>query len=622
MRDRCGQWPAILHRSRLLGGLAARTLNPSSHHHLARISKLQAVTRPHHFAVALQPPLDGGAEPLERGAGREAGEQGRLDGSRARGAVDGCPHSRVRATLGVAALSSACAYWRPGMFLSVPTPAALRGRAWLAAGRAARHRGHQLRAPPSARTSPRRPWSTVAVSVGQYVHERCTGCIAAERVARRPAAWARWHSGKAALPDDAQVLAMPALSPTMEAGKIAAWLLEEGEAVSEGGALCEIETDKATVALEATDEGVLARVLRPASDTDVRVGEPIAVIVEDASDIAAVQAADLSHLLGGAAAEAEATEPAAAPSAAPAAAAAAPRLMPAARHLAASRGIDVTGLTGTGKHGMLTKGDILAVLRGGAGAAESAAAPADAAPTATTKADAASDTEERSFADTKPSAMRRVIAARLTESKSTVPHAYAAIDVSMGAVLRLRSQLTAAGVKTSVNDFVIRASALALRDVPEANSYFDVAAGAVAASPAVDVSVAVATEGGLITPIIRGADTKGLAAVHAEVADLASRARAGKLLPEEYQGGTFTISNLGMFGVDFFSAVINPPQAAILAVGGGTRRVVLDESGQPTVETAMSVQISADRRVVDDVVAGQLLAAFKAYMDEPALLLA
>lgn len=216
--------------------------------------------------------------------------------------------------------------------------------------------------------------------------------------------------------------------------------------------------------------------------------------------------------------------------------------------------------------------------------------------------------------------MRKVISARLTESKSTVPHFYAVMDTHIDALMAFRKTLKAAGINVSVNDIVIKAAALALRAVPEVNSSYSPDTGLVSANESVDVSVAVATPGGLITPIIKNADTLGLQALNTTMKDLATRARAGKLMPEEYQGGSFSVSNLGMFGISEFTAVINPPQSAIMAVGGGARTAVVGADGTPTVATVMSVQVSCDRRVVDDVCAGQFLQAFREYIENPAML--
>lgn len=301
------------------------------------------------------------------------------------------------------------------------------------------------------------------------------------------------------------------------------------------------------------------------------------------------------------------------------------KLSPAARYIANNHRLDVAGIKGTGKAGMIVKGDVLAVLSSGAAKAAPSAAPvAAAAPVATVAPVAPSSTApvNSNYTDIPLTTMRKVIAKRLTESKQTVPHGYCLATVEIDAVLKMRKQLAKDfNVNISVNDAVIKAAALALRDVPEANARFDAARGAVQRSPSIDVSVAVATPTGLITPIVTNADGRGLSDINATVKDLATRARAGKLKPQEFQGGSFSISNLGMFGVSAFSAVINPPQSCILAVGAGVPRVVVDEKTQTLrTVTQLSVQLSADRRVVSEAVAAQFLQAFSAYLASPVAL--
>lgn len=443
---------------------------------------------------------------------------------------------------------------------------------------------------------------------------------------------------------DAIVINMPALSPTMEHGKITKWHKASGDELFEGDSLCEIETDKATLDLNTTDAGFLAQILvAGGDDADVPVGYPVALMCEEESEIegilaqgytAQVPAAAAGDGDAAAAADAGTAEaPAASAAATPAHGGGEVGMMPAARHLIASLGLDASAIAGTGKHGMITKGDVLAFTKGGAAAVAQAAsatagapapAVASAAAAATPAASGVGASAEqrpgRTFTDIKPSNVRKVIASRLTESKAKVPHAYALMTCPADKLLAMRQELKAGGLKVSVNDLVIKAAALALRDVPEANSAWDLGAKRVVASDTVDISVAVATDGGLITPIVRDADRIGLTEVNSTVADLASRARAGKLAPDEYQGGSFTISNLGMFGINEFSAVINPPQACILAVGGSVRELVFpedDETQEPVVQTNMTVQLSADRRVVDDFIAGQFLAAFRSYIANP-----
>lgn len=307
----------------------------------------------------------------------------------------------------------------------------------------------------------------------------------------------------------------------------------------------------------------------------------------------------------------------------------------------ARRGLDATGLAGSGKGGRVTKGDVLAAIQNGTPmpalakvttmAAAPATAPVVAAATSGPIADLpllAVDTHG-THEDVPNNNMRKVIAKRLTESKSTVPHFYTSVEVELDNVMKLRKELVSKhDIKVSVNDVIIRCCALALRDVPEANGTYDPKSDAVKLNDAVDVSVAVATPTGLITPIVPQTDTLGLSEITNKVRDLAGRAREGKLAPQEYQGGTFCISNLGMFGIDEFSAVINPPQAAILAVGGGTKRIVptpyvegAEQQAKPTIKTIMTARLSADRRVVDEATASLFLSAFKQYISKPELLL-
>lgn len=319
-------------------------------------------------------------------------------------------------------------------------------------------------------------------------------------------------------------------------------------------------------------------------------------------------------------------------------------LMPSARHLSQSKGVDATGLQGTGKGGRITKGDVLQAFKDGielpplastvsaptttTTQATSSAAPAVIpAPAAPIDVTIPTITASGTYTDVKNNNMRKVIAKRLTESKSSVPHFYATTEIELDNVMSLRKKLKDMDVKVSVNDLIIRASALALRDVPEVNASY--ANGKVTMSPTVDISVAVATPGGLITPIVPNTDALGLSDISDKVKDLATRARDGKLAPEEYQGGSFCISNLGMFGINEFSAVINPPQAAILAVGGGVKKVVVntlydenkEEQEQPGIRNVMSARLSADRRVVDEPTVGLFLAAFKYYLSKPELLM-
>lgn len=440
------------------------------------------------------------------------------------------------------------------------------------------------------------------------------------------------------------LLPMPALSPTMEMGTIANWELKEGDSFSAGAVFCSVETDKATMDFEAQDDGVIAKILRePPNASDIPIGAPICVVVEDEEDVAAF--ADYVLEEEPAATPSESSEPAAATTSTESASSApAPSrdvsdenvLLPSARFLAESKGLDATGLAGTGKGGRVTKGDVLKAIKDGvqmpALAKVSAAPPptpavASSAPIADLEVPVVETFG--SFEDVPNNNMRKVIARRLTESKQEVPHFYTSVEVELDSVLKLRKELVAKhDIKVSVNDVIIRCCSLALRDVPEANGTYEAKSDTVKLNDSVDISVAVATPAGLITPIVPNTDRLGLSEINDKVRDLAGRAREGKLAPEEYQGGTFCISNLGMFGIDEFSAVINPPQAAILAVGGGTRRIVptpyiegAEEQAKPAIKTIMTARLSADRRVVDEATASLFLSAFNHYISKPELLM-
>ena len=418
---------------------------------------------------------------------------------------------------------------------------------------------------------------------------------------------------------------MPALSPTMTEGTLVKWLVKEGDQVGPGDLLAEIETDKATMEVESIDEGKVGKLLVAEGTEGVPVNTPIAVLLEEGEDAGAIAAAPAPP----------APKPAAAPAVAPAPAPDAPAApaagerhfaSPLAKRMARQAGLDLAALTGSGPHGRVVKRDIEAALAGGvpAPAVASAAAPAPvAAPGVVPSGPSAArlaDLLGMAYELQPLSAMRKTIARRLTEAKQTVPHFYLTVDCEIDELLKVRKELNGRfeDTKVSVNDFVIRAAALALKQVPGANASFD-ATGILLYEHA-DVSVAVATPGGLITPIVKAAETKGLATISAEMKDLAGRARAGKLKPEEYQGGTFTVSNLGMFGVREFAAIINPPQGCILAVGAGQPRPVVKD-GALAVATVMSCTLAVDHRVVDGALGAQFLAAFKKLIEYPPAML-
>jgi pyruvate dehydrogenase E2 component (dihydrolipoamide acetyltransferase) len=413
---------------------------------------------------------------------------------------------------------------------------------------------------------------------------------------------------------------MPALSPTMTEGNLAKWLKNEGEPVKPGDVIAEIETDKATMEVEAVDEGKLGKILVPAGSQGVKVNQPIALLLEEGEDAAALaKAATVAPKPAPAPAPAApsaatpapvAQQPGPAPAPAPAATGDRIFASPLARRMAQQAGLDLARVNGSGPHGRIVKADIDAALARGAPAA---AMPA---PTPTAPTPAVPVAGLPAFTEQPHSMMRKVIARRLVESKREAPHFYLTIDCNIDRLLQLRQEINAKREKDkiSVNDFVIKASALALKQVPAANaSWTDTA---VRLYEAADVSVAVATPGGLITPIIRGADSKALSAISAEMKDLAGRAREGKLKPEEYQGGTFSVSNLGMFGIREFAAVINPPQGAILAVGAGEQRPIVKDNAL-AIATMMSCTLSVDHRVVDGAIGAEFLAAFKKLIEDP-----
>ena len=423
---------------------------------------------------------------------------------------------------------------------------------------------------------------------------------------------------------------MPALSPTMTEGKLSNWLKKEGDAVKAGDVIAEIETDKATMEVEAVDEGVMGKILIPAGTDNVKVNELIAVLLEDGEDSAAIGSAPAAKPVAAPAAAKSETAPV------PSAAVAAPQIStadrvfatPLARRIAQDQGVSLQNITGSGPNGRIIKVDVEAALNqqpaqksAAAAAPAPVAAPAASAPAAKgPDAKALSDAYGLAYDLVPNSKMRQVIARRLSESKQTVPHFYLSLDVELDALLGLRQELNSrapegkGGYKLSVNDFIIKAVAASLIRVPAANSaYTDEAA---LFYKHADISVAVATPTGLITPIIKKAETKGLATISNEMKDLAVRARDGKLKPEEFQGGTFSISNLGMFGVKEFAAIINPPQACILAVGAGEQRPVV-RKGALAIANVMTVTLSVDHRVVDGAVGAEFLAEFKKIVEDP-----
>ena len=440
-------------------------------------------------------------------------------------------------------------------------------------------------------------------------------------------------------------ITMPALSPTMEEGNLAKWLVKEGDKVKSGDVIAEIETDKATMEVEAVDEGTVAKIVVAAGTEGVKVNALIAVLAGEGEDVAAAAsgAGSAAPAPKAEAAPAQVEAPKAAPAPAQAApvAASAPAVVssggarafssPLARRLAKEAGIDISAVAGTGPHGRVVKSDIEAAAAGGgakaapaAAAAPQAAAPAPAAVAPKGASDEAvlKLFEQGSYELVPHDGMRKTIARRLVESKQTVPHFYVSVDCELDALMALRAQLNdaaprkdgAPAYKLSVNDMVIKAMALALRDVPDANVSWT--ESAMVKHKHADVGVAVSIPGGLITPIVRKAEEKTLSTISNEMRDLGKRAKDRKLKPEEYQGGTTSVSNMGMMGVKNFAAVINPPHATILAVGAGEQRVIV-KNGEMAIATVMTVTLSTDHRCVDGALGAELLQAFKGYIENP-----
>ena len=423
---------------------------------------------------------------------------------------------------------------------------------------------------------------------------------------------------------------MPALSPTMEEGTLAKWLVKEGDTVQSGDLLAEIETDKATMEFEAVDEGVIGKILIAAGTENVKVNTAIAVLLADgesASDIGSAPAAPTPAAAPAAAATPAASEtPVATPAVSHGARVFA---SPLARRIAADKGIDLGSLTGSGPHGRIVKADV----ENATAAPKAASAPAPSAPVAAAPKPAAPQVSaegvaklyaDREYTEIPLDGMRKTIAARLSEAKQTIPHFYLRRDIKLDALMAFRAQinkqLESRGVKLSVNDFIIKACANALQAVPAANAVW--AGDRVLQLKPSDVAVAVAIDGGLFTPVLKDADKKSLSALSSEMKDLAGRARNKKLAPHEYQGGSFAISNLGMFGIDNFDAVINPPHGAILAVGAGVKKPVVGDDGQISVATVMSVTLSVDHRVIDGALGAELLKSIVDNLENPMGMLA
>ncbi|KPP84554.1 MAG: pyruvate dehydrogenase complex dihydrolipoamide acetyltransferase [Rhodobacteraceae bacterium HLUCCO07] len=450
---------------------------------------------------------------------------------------------------------------------------------------------------------------------------------------------------------------MPALSPTMEEGTLAKWLVNEGDTVSAGDLLAEIETDKATMEFEAVDEGVIGKILVEEGTEGVKVNTAIAVLLEEgesADDIdadsdkpapakdkkddgAEKESKEEAKETSGSDEPAEDSKEDKADKGKVTSAPPAPQqdgkrifASPLARRIAADKGLDLREIEGSGPKGRIVKADVEAARPADKPAPDARAetkAPAQAAtamPTGPATETVLKMYETRAFEEMKLDGMRKTIAARLTEAKQTIPHFYLRRDIRLDALLKLRSEMNAGlesrGVKLSVNDFIIKACANALQAVPDANAVW--AGDRILKLEPSDVAVAVAIEGGLFTPVIQDAEKKSLSALSAEMKDLATRARDRKLAPHEYQGGSFAISNLGMFGIDNFDAVINPPHGAILAVGAGVKRPVVGKDGELTTATVMSVTLSVDHRVIDGALGSELLQVITEQIENPLAMLA
>jgi pyruvate dehydrogenase E2 component (dihydrolipoamide acetyltransferase) len=422
---------------------------------------------------------------------------------------------------------------------------------------------------------------------------------------------------------------MPALSPTMEEGTLAKWLVKEGDTVAAGDLLAEIETDKATMEFEAVDEGTIGKILVAGGTEGVKVNTPIAVILaegESVDDIGKAKTPD-----SGSAPKSDAPSAKAPASDAAAKAPAAPMTgdgsrifaSPIARRIAAEKGLDLSTIKGSGPHGRIVKTDV--VQAAPQPVAQPAPAPQKpAAPTGPAADAVARMFEGRAYEEVKLDGMRKTVAARLTEAKQTIPHFYLRREVRLDTLMAFRAQLNkqleGRGVKLSVNDFIIKACALALQTVPDANAVW--AGDRILRIKPSDVAVAVAIEGGLFTPVLKDAHLKSLSALSAEMKDLATRARNRKLAPQEYTGGSTAISNLGMFGIENFDAVINPPHGSILAVGAGLKKPVVGKDGELTTATVMSMTLSVDHRVIDGALGADYLKAIVENLENPMVMLA
>ena len=422
---------------------------------------------------------------------------------------------------------------------------------------------------------------------------------------------------------------MPALSPTMEEGTMAKWFIKEGDNVMSGDLIAEIETDKATMEFEAVDEGVIGKILVPEGTENVKVNSPIALLLEEGEEMPVSTAmskseskisydeiaADVQHVREKSFSNSSSGTPGGIDARVCAS--------PLARRIAEEKGLDLSQVSGSGPRGRIIKADVIAAKSVEAMVQSTSVRDKMVTSKVTTNDTIIKLYQDRETLEVPLDGMRKTIAARLTEAKQTIPHFYIRRDINVESLMTLRAQancqLEPGGVNLSVTDFIIKACAMALQSIPTANCVWT--EESLIQLSASDIAVAVAIEGGLITPVIKDADQKSLSDLSAEMKDLASRARSKKLAPYEYQGGSFSISNLGMFGIENFDAVINPPQSAILAVGAGKKKPVVDQDGQIDVATIMSVTMSVDHRAIDGALAARLLAAIVANLENPIRLL-
>jgi pyruvate dehydrogenase E2 component (dihydrolipoamide acetyltransferase) len=415
---------------------------------------------------------------------------------------------------------------------------------------------------------------------------------------------------------------MPALSPTMEEGTLTKWLIKEGDTVESGDIMAEIETDKATMEFEAVDEGIIGKIIIPEGTTGVKVNEIIAILLEDGEDASSIEIQEDIKLKNNTNDEVNVTNTEIKEIKADVIKSnfSADRVFatPLARRIAKSKDLDLNSISGSGPYGRIVKADVEVSI----------SLPSKDTVTITMAKSASSETvkslyKERVFIEIELDGMRKVIANRLTEAKQTIPHFYLRKSVNLDKLLKIRTEMNEGlvdkGTKISVNDFIIKASSLALQDVPKANVVW--AEDRILQMKASDVAVAVSVEGGLFTPVIFDSENKSLSSLSSEIKDLASRARDRKLLPSEYQGGSFAISNLGMMGVENFDAVINPPHGSILAVGAGVKKPIVLDDGSVSVATIMSLTLSVDHRAIDGALGAEFLSKITQYLENPLTML-